>query len=178
MTGVFLARHGRTEYNQAERFQGHAAVPLDEVGRKQALELAELAAQTKWATFVCSPLARAQETAAIVAERIGMEPMFDARFAETDCGAWTHRSFAEVSAETPDAFDAFQRVDRDFAFPEGESYAQQLARVVDAIEELRAGSLPALVVCHRGVIRLALVAATGDESWRTAEISNGSLVEV
>jgi broad specificity phosphatase PhoE len=178
VTGVFLARHGRTEYNDSERFQGHAPVPLDELGRSQALELAELAAQTEWATFVCSPLARARETAAVVAARIGMEPVIDARFAETDCGDWTHRLFSEVRAESPDEFEAFQRVDRDFCFPGGESYEQQLSRVVEGIEELKAGPLPALVVCHRGVIRLALVAATGDESWRTAQISNGALVEV
>ena len=178
MTGVFLARHGRTAYNESKHFQGHAPVPLDDVGRVQAGELAELAAQTQWAAFVCSPLERARETAAAVAARIGLEPVADARFAETDCGDWTHRSFAEVEAETPDAFAAFERGDADFGFPGGESYAEQLERVMDGLQDLRSGPLPALVVCHRGVIRLALLGTTGDEQWRAAEISNGALLEV
>ena len=49
--------------------------------------------------FVCSPLARARETAEIVAERIGIEPEEDARFCETDTGDWTDRSFADIKAE-------------------------------------------------------------------------------
>jgi broad specificity phosphatase PhoE len=178
LTGVFLARHGRTAYNESERFQGHAPVPLDDTGRAQAQKLAELAARREWAAFVCSPLARARETAAAIASRIGMEPVQDARFAETDCGDWTHRSFAEVQAEAPEAFAAFKRTDTDFGFPGGESYAQQLDRVLAGLDAVRGGPLPALVVCHRGVIRLALWATTGDDKWRSAEISNGALLEV
>jgi broad specificity phosphatase PhoE len=40
----------------------------------------------------------------------------------------------------------------------------------------RAEALPALVVCHRGVIRLALAAATGDHTAGGREISNATLV--
>ena len=120
MSRVFLARHGQTAYNALGRFQGHGPVPLDDTGRAQAAELAERAAAHEWAAFVCSPLERARETAGIVAERIGMTPVEDARFAETDCGDWTDRTFADVMAEDPDGFAAFVRVDLGFRFPGGE----------------------------------------------------------
>ena len=175
---IFLARHGQTAYNDKGRFQGHLPVPLDDTGRRQAGELAELAAQREWAALWASPLQRARETATAVADAIGLEPQFDPRLAETDTGDWTDRPFDEVIAEDPDGFAAFKRADRDFRFPGGESFAEQYDRVTASLADIRAGALPALVVCHRGVIRLALAAATGDESQREAEVLNGSLVEL
>ena len=100
---IHLARHGQTAYNAEGRFQGHLPVPLDDTGREQARALAEAVAQVEVRGFVCSPLARARETAEIVAQRIGMEPEEDARFCETDTGDWTDRSFADIKAEDPDA---------------------------------------------------------------------------
>jgi broad specificity phosphatase PhoE len=175
---ICLARHGQTEYNDKGRFQGHLPVPLDATGRQQAVDLAELAARRPWAALWASPLQRARETAAAVGEAIGLDPRFDPRLAETDTGDWTDRAFDEVLADDPDGFAAFRRADRDFRFPGGESFAEQYERVAVALADIRKDQLPALVVCHRGVIRLALTAATGDESQREAEVLNGCLIEL
>ena len=175
---VHLARHGQTAYNREGRFQGHLPVPLDETGRRQAQELAAVASRRSWASLWCSPLLRARETAAVVAGRIGLTPREDARFAETHTGDWTGRSFADVHAEDPEAFAAFQATAAGFRFPGGESYEEHLARVADGLRAVRAtpGALPALVVCHGGSIRLALVSEHGDESARGREIPNAALV--
>jgi broad specificity phosphatase PhoE len=176
---IHLARHGQTAYNAEGRFQGHLPVPLDDTGREQARALAEtVAAGVVVRALVSSPLARARETADIVAARIGLEPEEDARFAETDTGDWTGRSFAEVEAEEPDGFRRFQVSDPAFRYPGGESFAEQSERVQDGLRDLRArpDALPALVVCHRGVIRLALAAATGDHTAGGRDISNATLV--
>jgi len=82
-SGIYLARHGQTAYNLEGRFQGQQPVPLDDTGREQAAELAERAAGYGFATLWCSPLLRAQETAAVVAARIGLTPREDARLMET-----------------------------------------------------------------------------------------------
>ena len=175
---IHLARHGQTAYNHEGRFQGHLPVPLDATGREQAAALAEVAAGVEIVTLVCSPLRRARETADIVAARIGLEPVEDARFAETDTGDWTGRSFADVRAEDPEGFARFQRSDPSFRYPGGESFAEQSDRVQAGLADLRAqpSALPALVVCHRGVIRLALAVAHGDEGAGGREIANDSLV--
>ena len=175
---IALARHGETPYNAEHRFQGHLPVPLTERGREQAHELARVAAQREWSALICSPLARARETAEIVAAAIGLQPVDDARFAETDCGDWTDRSFADVEASEPEAFAAYQRADADFAFPGGESFVAQQRRVLEGIEAARRGPVPALVVCHRGSIRLALAALHRDEALRTADVPNASLLEL
>ena len=174
---IHLARHGQTAYNHEGRFQGHLPVPLDDTGRAQAAELAEVAAQVELVSLWCSPLARARETADVVAVRIELEPHEDARFAETDTGDWTGRSFAEIRAEDPEGFARFERSDPSFRYPGGESFGEQSARVQEGLDALyaRPEVLPALVVCHRGVIRLAL-AALGDESAGAQAIANASLV--
>ena len=175
---IHLARHGQTAYNAEGRFQGHLPVPLDDTGREQAAALAEAAAKVELRSLWCSPLARARETAAIVGQRIRLLPRDDARFAETDTGDWTGRSFAEVRAEDPDGFRRFEISDPAFRYPGGESFAEQAARVQGGLHDQRAcpAALPALVVCHRGVIRLALAAASGDATAGGREIPNALLV--
>ena len=179
---VYLARHGQTDYNAQLRFQGRLPVPLNENGRSQARELAEAAATLSFAVLWCSPLLRARQTADIVAERLGLEPREDERLVETDAGDWTDRPFEEVARKAPDLFAAFGAGDPGFAFPGGESFAQQGRRVAQALAEIEAGEGPALVVCHGQVIRLALTqrgreieqASTGTRHT----VSNGALVRL
>src|SRR5271155_482781 len=142
---VYMARHGQTAYNLERRFQGQLPVPLDETGRKQAAELAERAAEHGFAALWCSTLLRARETADFVAERLGMEITHDARLAETDAGDWTGKLFSEVQAQAPELFAKFLAGDPSFAFPGGESFAQQEQRVAAALQDVEAGALPALV---------------------------------
>jgi len=130
---VYLARHGQTAYNHEGRFQGQMEVPLDDTGREQAAELAERAAAHSFAALWCSPLLRARETADIVAARIGLEPVEDARLMETDAGDWTDRSFAEINAHSPEAFAAFVAGHPAFAFPGGESFNEMSARSMTAV---------------------------------------------
>jgi probable phosphoglycerate mutase len=176
VASIYLARHGRTAYNLEGRFQGHLPVPLDETGRAQALELAERAAAHDFAVLWSSPLLRARETADAVARRTGLEVREDERLAETDAGEWTDRSFAEVRAQAPAAFDSFVAGDRAFAFPGGESLVHQQERVAQALTEIEQGELPALVVCHGMVIRAGLSWRAGRWLSHTERVPNGALV--
>jgi broad specificity phosphatase PhoE len=173
---VYLARHGQTAYNLEGRFQGQQAVPLDDTGRAQALELAERASSYEFATLWCSPLLRARETADAVARRIGLEPREDPRLMETETGDWTDRSFAEVQSQAPEAFAAFLQGDPDFAFPGGESFVQQGVRVAAAMLDVERDELPALVVCHGQVIRIAIFQREGHGVALSARVSNGALL--
>jgi broad specificity phosphatase PhoE len=172
---VHLARHGQTAYNAEPRFQGQLDNPLDATGRAQAHELADLVAGRPWAALYASPLARAAETAGIVAERIGLTPSFDRRFAETDAGDWTDRRFADVEREDPDGLARFLARDPAWRFPGGESFEEQRERVRAGLRDVEAGPLPALVVCHGMTIRVALAALHGWDAMRL-EVPNAALV--
>jgi broad specificity phosphatase PhoE len=176
VSAVYLARHGQTAYNLEGRFQGQLPVPLDGTGREQATDLAERAAAHGFAALWCSPLLRARETADVVANRLGLEPREDARLMETDAGDWTNRSFAEIQAEAPEQFAAFATADPGFAFPGGESFAEQEERVAAALQEVERGRLPALVVCHGMVIRAAFARRAGHVVKRFERLPNAALV--
>ena len=71
-TVVGLLRHGQTDWNIDMRLQGISDIPLNETGRSQARRVAEVLAKQDWQTIVSSPLSRARDTAAAVAEAMGL----------------------------------------------------------------------------------------------------------
>ncbi len=98
------------------------------------------------------------------------------RLAETDAGDWTDRLFVDVQAEDPDGFAGFIEGRPDFAFPGGESFTQQGARVAAALADVERGELPALVVCHGVVIRIALFQRAGHRVALAERVPNAALV--
>ncbi|MSX01626.1 MAG: histidine phosphatase family protein [Actinobacteria bacterium] len=172
---IYLARHGQTAYNVEGRFQGWGDVPLDSTGRRQAEQLASAVLKLAPEVLVSSDIARAVETATIVAEATGLELQIDARFAETETGDWTDLSFEEVAAADPEGFASFVRLDAGWRFPGGESFAQQSRRVHEGLADWRtrcAGRL-VVVVCHGNVIRLVQREAGVEMAERP---DNGTLV--
>jgi broad specificity phosphatase PhoE len=176
---IFLARHGETDYNAQRRFQGQGDVPLNARGIEQARELAKLAAQREWAALWASPIVRARQTAEIVAEAIGLTPRYDMRFAEHDVGRWQDLLFDDVEREEPERWAAWQRAGEEWHFPEGESLEEQQERVIDGLVSVtQSHELPALIVCHRGVIRSALCHTRNEglDAFQTIPVPNGALV--
>jgi probable phosphoglycerate mutase len=177
---IWLARHGETAANAEGRVQGWLDPPLNDRGRAQARALASEAAPLGLRALYSSQLVRARETAEIVGERVGLEPVVDERLAESRRGSWEGRLLREIERDEPGAWHAWQRAGAEFRFPGGESLAEHLARVEEALGAVAAGELPALVVCHGGSVRCALVARAGrtlDEFTRIA-VPNASLVEL
>ena len=71
---IALVRHGQTDWNAAARVQGATDVPLNDTGRQQAREAAELIAASgqRWEGLVASPLERARVTAEIIGEALSI----------------------------------------------------------------------------------------------------------
>jgi broad specificity phosphatase PhoE len=170
-TDVLLVRHGETDDNAADRFQGQLDSRLNDRGREQSLALADTLAGEGLRALYSSPLSRARETAEIIGRRLGLQPVFDERLMEANTGDWTGLLYAEVIAVAPAEFRAWRSADRAFRFPNGESVAEQAARVAAALSDVRAaGALPALVVTHGGAIRAVPGAVPAGDF-----VSNGAL---
>jgi broad specificity phosphatase PhoE len=181
---ILLARHGQTDFNAPPvRIQGTLDPPLNETGRAQARELAELVAGEEIRALYASDMLRARQTAAIVGERIGLAPVLEPRVRECGWGAWEGRLVEDIARDEPDAWAAWLRAGESFRFPSapgkpGESLAEHMARTTAALEDIRAGELPALVVCHGGTIRVALAARDprGLDAYHEFRPRNGQLV--
>ena len=180
---ILLARHGETQENRERRFQGQLDVPLSDTGREQARALADHAAaeDPPIVALYTSPLVRASETAEIVGARLGLEPRPDPRLKEVDVGDWEKRLKDDVERDDPDDWAAFMRAGKDFRFPGGESFAEQQERVLAALDDVtRRGELPALLVCHRGVVRCALAHAHGRglDTYHEWRVPNAELIRL
>jgi probable phosphoglycerate mutase len=97
VTTLLLVRHGETDWNAERRWQGHADIPLNERGRNQARALAEeLAAGERIEIIYSSDLARARQTAEIVADRLGVELVLEPDLREIDVGSRQGRTWMEI----------------------------------------------------------------------------------
>jgi broad specificity phosphatase PhoE len=163
VTTIFLARHGESDWNAANRFQGHTDRPLTERGREQARALADLVAREQIEALYTSPLRRAQETAEIVAARTGLEPVSLPELREVDTGSWSGLSRPEVKARFPEGFERW--VGGGAGWDGGETYeemAERVLRGLRSIAEAHPGGR-VLIVSHGGPIRAIHAAADGVE---------------
>ncbi len=179
---ILLARHGETDDNREPiRIQGSRDTPLNEVGRRQAAELAERVAGEGIRSLYSSQLSRARETAEIVGERLGLAPVVDPRFAEGDRGELEGLYWRDVARDDPELYAAWRAAGEGFRFPGGESLREQQDRVLAALQDVRAaGRLPALVVCHGGSIRAVLARdhERGLDAFHEFQVPNTAVVRL
>jgi broad specificity phosphatase PhoE len=181
---ILLARHGQTDFNAPPvRIQGTLDPPLNETGRAQARELADLVAGEGVAALYTSDMLRARQTAGIVAERLGLEPVVEPRVRECAWGAWEGRLVEDIAREEPDEWQAWLDAGESFRFPSapgkpGESLEEHMQRTTAALDDIRSGELPALVVCHGGTVRVALASRDprGLDAYHDFHPRNGQLV--
>ena len=161
MTTILLARHGETDWNRELRFQGRADPALNELGRRQARELADRLAGLGVDAVYTSPLARARETAEIVAERIGAPVEVDEELSEVDVGEWQGLTRAEIEERFPEAFRRW--IAHGPGWEQGETYEQMTERIGRALDRIarRHPRGTVLVVTHGGPVRAAYVLANG-----------------
>lgn len=152
---LLLARHGESTWNVERRWQGQGDPPLSGEGRRQAAALADALAGEGLEALVSSDLARAAETAHIVARRLGLPPpRLEPRLRERSIGVWTGRTEAEIAASWPDELARLRAGDPALRPGGGESGHELARRVRGALRELAAaapGGRVALVT-HLGVI--------------------------
>ena len=88
---IYITRHGETDWNTSQKLCGSTDIPLNDKGREQARELAEMIASRKDELDIryiyTSDLERAVETASYTEELLGIRSIQDLRLREMDFGA-------------------------------------------------------------------------------------------
>lgn len=71
-TEFVLVRHGQTDWNIDNRYQGNSPTPLNATGKEQASHLADAMRGEHWDVMASSPLPRAWETAMILVDALSI----------------------------------------------------------------------------------------------------------
>ena len=183
MARLHLLRHGETDWNAEQRWQGHSDQPLNDLGREQAVAIAPAIAALYPVAVHTSDLVRAIDTARPSAALCGVELVVDPALREIDTGSWTGRQRTEILAAEPGAVNRHEAGDT--SWQGGETFAELQDRVVEALERLAgryASHDVVAVFAHGGVIRAAAAHAAGGD-WRDARrgiapLIHGSLTVV
>lgn len=164
-TRFILVRHAETEQSARGRCYGRLDVRLSPRGLRQAQALADALAGLPLAAVYSSPLIRALDTARPLAAARGVDVSLLEVLAELDFGEVEGLTYDEIEAERPELFRAWMDDPARVRFPGGESLADLRARVLPALEQIRArhAGEAVAVVAHGGVIRLVLADALGVE---------------
>jgi probable phosphoglycerate mutase len=180
---VYLVRHGQSEWNLLRLTQGQTAHPrLTALGREQAGTAAELVAADlangghSAARIVSSDLARAVQTADILAQRLGGERSCDIRLREQDLGELEGRSYDE----TWSAATEFDWSDPTQPIAGGESQRDVYHRMGAALDDIRSAEEATVLVSHGDAIRAAVAYLRGmkpeDSDW--VEVPNGAVARI
>jgi probable phosphoglycerate mutase len=160
-TELLFIRHGETDWNRQQRFQGQIDVPLNAMGHAQATRLGQrLAGETHDALF-SSDLTRARETAAPMAAAWGRQPVLVPGLREQSFGVLEGLDVPTIQQQHAALWQRWLEHRADFALPGGESLRQFHARVIEAVRQLvaEAAGQRLVIVTHGGVL---------DMLWRTA----------
>ncbi len=123
-THLIVIRHGETAWNRERRLQGQLDIPLNDTGRAQACALAEALAGEPIDAVYTSDLGRAMQTAAPLAETLGLQVRAEPRLRERCYGDLEGMTYAEVAEKRPEDFARWQARVPAYAPPPGESLRQ------------------------------------------------------
>jgi probable phosphoglycerate mutase len=162
VTELVFIRHGETDWNRQQRFQGQIDVPLNALGHTQAQRLAGRLGDERFDAFFSSDLQRALQTAAPLAAAWQQQPTPLMGLREQCFGMLEGLEVGVIRSRHADLWQRWLEHDGDYALPGGgESLRQFHGRVLGSVRELaqQMAGQRAVIVTHGGVL---------DMLWRTA----------
>jgi probable phosphoglycerate mutase len=179
-----IARHGETDWNKRGVLQGWLDVPINARGRTQAQQMAADLAAADFQAIWSSPLARARETAEIIATALRLPaPTCHEGLREKHFGAIQGIPKNELAEQDPGLLEQILRRNPATHFVGGETMDETAERVLEAVQTigLHHGGARVLVVTHgwvmdvvsrhvNGLPRHAVLAhkpQNGDRLWIT-----------
>jgi probable phosphoglycerate mutase len=155
---IILWRHGQTDWNVANKFQGHTDIPLNSVGEYQVKHAARLVVDMKPTAIISSDLSRAHNTAKALADLNGLPIHIDARLRETNCGKWEGLTGEEIRATDHANLIEWSLGGDNPAGGTGDRRSEVGARAKAAIEDFLAGkdNQTLIVATHGGTARTVI----------------------
>lgn len=183
---IFIARHGQNLDNANGILNGHRDLPLTELGKQQANDLAQamISASMTFDAIYSSPLSRALETANIISDVIGApRPIVQDLLIERDFGVLTGQPVDKIEELcAPDIIKTDSITY--FLSPQGaETFPQLIKRAQKVIDFVRLNHQTGkvLLVCH-GDIGKMIYSVAANKNWKDVLVDfyfdNGDLIAV
>jgi len=177
---LLMARHGQTDLNTDERWQGRLDEPLNAAGLAQAEQLAQ-SLPGGIQGLVVSPMRRARQTAEPVVRARGLVPRFDADFRERDFGIFEGLTAEEAAQQFPELAARNVAYRWDEEPPGAEPTRAVVDRVAGGLARLREqhADQTVLLVTHGFVVRCLryLIDGLSDDAFFEADrVPNGSFL--
>ncbi|MEZ5122198.1 MAG: histidine phosphatase family protein [Solirubrobacterales bacterium] len=181
-TEIVLVRHGASEAAmEGTAFplvDGRSDPALSDTGLTQAREVARRLAHEAFAGLFVSPLRRTHQTAAPIAQALGLEPQVIAELTEVGLGEFEGGQYRiRVARGDPIIKQVFAQ-ERWDAIPGGEPRAQFAPRVRRAVEQIVARTGPdavAVAIAHGAVIGELCAQASASRPFAFVHADNCSI---
>ena len=162
-TRIFMVRHGSTQLSAEDRFAGAVDVELSSNGIFQAERLAERLADDSISAVYCSPMLRTIHTATILARLHNLPVIQRDGLREINHGHWEGMRRADVEAQFPEEYAAWEEDPFTFAPQGGEAGVNVIARALPVVREivLEHRGQNVLVVSHKATLRLLISSLLG-----------------
>lgn len=136
MTTLYLIRHGETDGNLSEQFQGIIDNPLNNTGLLQAKLVGEAMKDFPLDVIYSSPLKRALQTAEAIANHHALTPILHKGLQEIHGGDLEGRRIEELLQEYPECINNMMHKPALVSCPGGETMRQVFDRASCTIAEI------------------------------------------
>ena len=157
---LLLIRHGQTDWNLLEKYQGQTDIALSGEGIRQADLLAQNFPVDTLDIIYTSDLQRAVMTAERLAEKFSAPLYADKALRELNFGAWEGLTYQEIAERWPQEVKNLFGAPEKLQIPEGETFLMLQRRAMDKINEIRAENegKNVAVVAHGAISKAILTA--------------------
>ena len=135
-TNIYLIRHGEPEASSRGRCYGKLDYGLSPKGEAQIKKSLAYFEKLQLDTIIASPRKRATESARIIAEAKGLEPLIEPDFAEINFGLLDGMLYEDAERLHPVVYQEWMSHPTRVQFPEGESFGTFKTRVLEAFTRI------------------------------------------
>lgn len=146
-----MIRHGETEENVRKTFS-RKDTHLTDKGKKQIEKIKPFVETLSFHKVYVSPLNRTIETMEI----LGLNGQKEKRIQEIDFGLFEGKTYEGIKKEFPEETKMWDKDYINYPTPKGESIKLAYKRITSFLEEIAEKGEDTFLVCHDGVIRIAL----------------------
>ena len=179
MMKIMLVRHGLTFWNTLGKMQGSSDVQLSPDGLHQARLLAAHFPFHIADAIYSSPLARAETTAMILANKFNLHVQLEPDFSEINFGDWEGQILREIANTDPENFEKFFKQPDAVKIPNAETFQQAQNRAMNALKKIIAAhdsekNSHIIIVAHGAINRLILCAILDlpiNKMWQIAQFN-------